>query len=225
MARVSVLLLGLLSVLFLSVPLGCARKQEGPPPLEVSFRRGPSSQGLTADIANTSSLGLDDVVVVVRRPDGTEPHTRRFYRLAAGQTEMVDARYLKGWAIRTGDRLSIRCSQYQEELELIASLPAKLSGEPRVSVSFRNSKVPFQGLVAGMTNNSDQQLTGLTVTVQDPQENDRRTYQIKGGIPPHDNVDVGFLELDQWKLKAGQKLTISCDQYQGQKQVEVTKPK
>jgi hypothetical protein len=85
---------------------------------------------------------------------------------------------------------------------------------PPISLSYRVSKIPGQGMVMGITNHSDNEpLTGVQVSITFPNEGAERTYVVKKQPGPRDSIAVGWVELDGWKLKRGDKVAVRCRSY------------
>ena len=103
-------------------------------------------------------------------------------------------------------------------------MKAPVNGPPPLNISFRTSKIPLQGLVMGITNTSEIELDGVIVRVHSPGEEGMRSYVIEAPLVPNDTITVGWVELDGWKLKSGDEVTIECDEYTQPKKVTVTKP-
>jgi hypothetical protein len=69
-------------------------------------------------------------------------------------------------------------------------------------------------MVMGLTNTSaDEPLAGVHVDVTSPKEGDKRSYLLKKKLPPGDSISVGWMELDGWKLKRGDKVAVRCKGY------------
>lgn len=98
-------------------------------------------------------------------------------------------------------------------------------GPPPVEFSFRKSQIPLRGMVIGIRNTSEREtLDNFIVRVTSPGEKDERSYRVEKPLKPHDSITVGWVELDGWKLKPGDELTITCKQYAGEAKVTVPKP-
>lgn len=95
--------------------------------------------------------------------------------------------------------------------------PPPKPGKPPIEFSFRKSQVPTKGMVAGIRNSSDsEELSELVVQVHGPNEKGQRSHRVDSIVRPQDSITVGWVELDGWKLKAGDSLTVRCRQYTGE---------
>lgn len=85
---------------------------------------------------------------------------------------------------------------------------------PPLKASFRKAQIPTRGMVAGLNNSSSSESIKVeTVFVQGKDENEERSYRMDATIRPRDSISIGWVELDGWKLKSGDKLRIRCDGY------------
>jgi hypothetical protein len=91
-------------------------------------------------------------------------------------------------------------------------LPPK-PGAPPVSFSFRKSQVLTKGMVAGIQNTGDEPLSDIVVQVGSPKEEGSRSHRVGGPIRPDDTITVGWVELDGWKLKPNDKMSVKCAEY------------
>jgi hypothetical protein len=92
--------------------------------------------------------------------------------------------------------------------------PPTRPGEPPLKISYRHSQIPRHGMVAGFNNPStSESITVVAVFVQGKGEKEERSYRIDREIKPLDTISVGWVQLDGWKLKRGDKLRIRCEQY------------
>lgn len=91
------------------------------------------------------------------------------------------------------------------------AVPPPQAGPPPLKVSFRKSQVPFHGLVAGINNPTDQTIQVVAVLVQDAADAHPRTHRLDYELKSLDTMTVGWTELDGWKLKSKDKLTIRCE--------------
>jgi hypothetical protein len=81
-------------------------------------------------------------------------------------------------------------------------------------------------MVVGVQNKSPAEtLTNLVVKVNAPQEKESRSYKVNAEVLPHDTITVGWIELDGWKLKPNDQLSVSCAQYSGDATAVVPEPK
>jgi hypothetical protein len=102
--------------------------------------------------------------------------------------------------------------------------PAK-PGQPPIAFSFRKSQIPTQGMVAGVQNKSSTEtLTNFVIKVSAPQENGTRSHKVNSPVEPQDTITVGWIELDGWKLKPNDKISVSCEQYSGDATAVVPEP-
>jgi hypothetical protein len=96
------------------------------------------------------------------------------------------------------------------------------AGPPPIAFSFRKAQVPTRGLVVGLSNTStNQSLTDLVVQVTAPNEQRARSHRVGGPIEPQDTITIGWMELDGWKLKPGDSLTVSCQEFSEASKTEV----
>ena len=103
--------------------------------------------------------------------------------------------------------------------------PEPSVGPPPIEFNFRKSQIPTQGLVAGLSNTSKTEtLTNLIVHVRGKDEQGTRSHRLKSELKPQDTVTVGWLQLDGWKLKPGDSMTVTCDQYTAAAKVVVSEP-
>lgn len=99
------------------------------------------------------------------------------------------------------------------------------AGSPPVEFSFRKAQIPTRGMVVGIKNASPSDtLTGLTVEVRSPAEETTRSHAIEKEIKPRDTITVGWVELDGWKLKPGDELSVAAARYTEPKTVTVPQP-
>jgi hypothetical protein len=102
-----------------------------------------------------------------------------------------------------------------------AALPK--DGPPPIRVSYRPSKIPRQGMVAGLNNPSvEESLKLVAVFIQGKGETEGRSYRLDRVIKPLDSISLGWLEFGGWKLKPGDKLRIRCEEYKDDLECEVS---
>jgi hypothetical protein len=100
-------------------------------------------------------------------------------------------------------------------------VPAR-PGPPTLKVSYRKSQIPTQGMVVNLNNPStSESLKALVVFVRAKDEKEDRSYRLDRPIKPLDSMQVGWNELGGWKLKAGDKLRIQFEGYEGEVECEV----
>jgi len=100
--------------------------------------------------------------------------------------------------------------------------PSPRPGAPSLKVSFRKSQIPAQGMVAGINNpSSTVPVKVIAVFVKGKDDKEERSYRIDREIKPLDSITVGWIELDGWKLKHGDKLRIRCEGYTDDLESEV----
>jgi hypothetical protein len=87
------------------------------------------------------------------------------------------------------------------------------AGPPPLRVSYRKSKLPAQGMVAGINNPSEQAIKVAVVFVQGKFEQEERSYRLDQDIKPLDTLSVGWAELGGCKLQKGDRLHIRCEGY------------
>ena len=97
-------------------------------------------------------------------------------------------------------------------------------GPPPIEFSFRKSQIPLKGMVMGIQNTSDTDLEVVTISVRSPKDEGARSHVIETRIVPKDSITVGWVELDGWKLKPGDEVTVECTGYNAPKKVTVPKP-
>ena len=98
-------------------------------------------------------------------------------------------------------------------------------GQPPIAFSFRKSQILNKGMVAGIQNKSTTEtLTNFVVTVSAPQEKETRSHRVKVAVEPQDTITVGWIELDGWKLKPNDKISVTCEQYAGDATAVVPEP-
>jgi hypothetical protein len=94
---------------------------------------------------------------------------------------------------------------------------APKAGPPPIEFRFRKSQVPTKGMVAGLRNASDAEtLTEFIVHVRGAKEQDVRSHRVDVPVEPQDTITVGWVELDGWKLKPGDTMTVRCREYVGE---------
>jgi hypothetical protein len=99
-----------------------------------------------------------------------------------------------------------------------------VAGPPPLRVSFRPSKIPTEGMVAGFNNLSElESIRVIAVFVQGKGEKAERSYRLDREIKPLDSISFGWIESNGWKLKPGDKLRVRCDRYQSDLECEVPK--
>jgi hypothetical protein len=92
--------------------------------------------------------------------------------------------------------------------------PPEKGEAPPLQVSFRKSQVPTQGMVAGINNPSATHSLKVTaVFVQGKNDKQARSHRLDCELKPLDTTTLGWMELDGWKLKSGDKLRIRCEGY------------
>ena len=96
-----------------------------------------------------------------------------------------------------------------------AVAPAPKAGAPPLEFSVRKSQIPTKGMVVGIRNASDATLEEFIVYVEAEGEEGKRSYRVDAPLRPEDSITVGWMELDGWELKAGDRLTVKCKQYTG----------
>jgi hypothetical protein len=85
---------------------------------------------------------------------------------------------------------------------------------PPLKLSFRKSQIPTEGMVAGINNpSSSESIKVIAVFVKGKDEKEERSYRLDREVKPLDSISVGWVELNGWKLKPGDKLRIRCDGY------------
>lgn len=103
--------------------------------------------------------------------------------------------------------------------------PDPKPGPPPLEFSFRKSQIPLKGMVAGVRNAStDEVLENFVVQVQPAGEESERSHRPIHLLKPQDSFTVGWAELDGWKLKPGDVLRVTCDQYEGEASATVPEP-
>ncbi len=103
-----------------------------------------------------------------------------------------------------------------------AASPRPRPGPPPLKVSFRKSQIPTEGMVAGINNpSSSESIQVVAVFVQGKGEKEERSYRIDRELKPLDSIAVGWVQLNGWKLKPGDKLRIRCEGYTGDLESEV----
>src|SRR5713101_2156156 len=99
---------------------------------------------------------------------------------------------------------------------------APIQGPPPLKVSFRKSQIPTEGMVAGINNPStSESVKVIAVFVKGKEDKEERSYRIDREIKPLDTISVGWIELNGWKLKHGDKLRIRCVEYADDLESEV----
>jgi len=77
-------------------------------------------------------------------------------------------------------------------------------------------------MVAGINNTSiSESVKEVVVFVRSKNEKEERSYRIDREIKPLDSVSVGWIQLNGWKLKSGDKLRIRCEGYTEDLEIEV----
>ncbi len=95
-------------------------------------------------------------------------------------------------------------------------------GPPPLKVSFRKSQIPTEGMVAGINNpSSSESIQVVAVFVRGKGEKEERSYRIDRELKPLDSISVGWIQLNGWKLKPGDKLRIRCEGYTDDLESEV----
>lgn len=103
--------------------------------------------------------------------------------------------------------------------------PDPKPGPPPIKFSFRKSQIPLKGMVAGIRNTSSEEtLENFVVRVKSSGEEGERSHRPLNQLEPQDSFTVGWAELDGWKLKPGDVLTVTCDQYKGEASAKVPEP-
>ena len=101
-------------------------------------------------------------------------------------------------------------------------IAAPRPGPPPLKVSFRKSQIPTEGMVAGINNpSSSESIQVVAVFVRGKGEKEERSYRIDRELKPLDSISVGWIQLNGWKLKPGDKLRIRCEGYTDDLESEV----
>ena len=88
------------------------------------------------------------------------------------------------------------------------------AGPPPFKVTFRNSQIPTQGMVANVNNPSaTEKIKVAVVFVQGKGEKEERSYRLDREVKALDSLTIGWAELGGWKLMPGDKLRIQCEGY------------
>ena len=99
------------------------------------------------------------------------------------------------------------------------------TGSPPIEFSFRKAQIPTRGMVVGIKNaSSSETLESLTVEIRSPSEESTRSHVVEKEVKPRDSITVGWVELDGWKLKLGDEISVTSDRYMQPKTVTVPKP-
>ena len=96
-------------------------------------------------------------------------------------------------------------------------------GPPPVEVHFRKSQIPLKGLVMGVRNTSTSSLEIATVSIRSPDDDGTRSHVITKRVLPKDSITIGWMELDGWKLKEGDEITLECTGYEVPFSITVTR--
>ena len=102
----------------------------------------------------------------------------------------------------------------------VFGLIAGCGGGPPVTVHHRDSILDM-GKVIIVTNNSDKYLHGVKVRVS---AGDQEKTCLILTIAPHDSVEVGWMQLDEWKIPEGSETRITCDGFRGSSGPWLEKP-
>ena len=101
--------------------------------------------------------------------------------------------------------------------------PEPKPGAPPLAFHYRKAQIPGKGLVAGIENTSPgETLSDFVIKISSKE--DQRSYRIGKTLRPEDSMTVGWVELDGWKLKEDDQLSISCEQYADAATSTVTTP-
>jgi hypothetical protein len=85
---------------------------------------------------------------------------------------------------------------------------------PPLKLSYRKSQIPTEGMVVGINNpSSSDSIKVIAVFVQGKNEKEERSYRIDQELKPLDSISVGWIQLNGWKLKSGDKLRVRCEGY------------
>jgi hypothetical protein len=84
---------------------------------------------------------------------------------------------------------------------------------PPLKASFRPAQIPTRGMVAGVNNASGSIVTVETVFVRSKDDAQERSYRLDRKIAPRDSITIGWVELDGWKLRTGDRLRLACEGY------------
>jgi hypothetical protein len=77
-------------------------------------------------------------------------------------------------------------------------------------------------MVAGINNpSSSESIQVVAIFVRGKGEKEERSYRIDGELKPLDSIAVGWVQLNGWKLKGGDKLRIRCEGYTDDLESEV----
>lgn len=95
------------------------------------------------------------------------------------------------------------------------------AAQPPIEFSFRKSQIPTRGLVVGIRNASTSEtLTNFVVKVSSPKEQGTRSHRVDAPLEPQDTITVGWVELDGWKLKPEDQISVTCEEYTGEATAE-----
>jgi hypothetical protein len=90
----------------------------------------------------------------------------------------------------------------------------QLVGPPPLKAVFRKASVPTKGQVVGLGNpDGPQAIRVVQVYVRSANENDERPYRVDKSVAPNDSISLGWMELDGWALKSGDRIRVQCDGY------------
>jgi len=94
------------------------------------------------------------------------------------------------------------------------AVPPPKPGPPPLKLSFRKAQIPTEGMVAGINNpSSSETIKVIAVFVKGKDEKEERSYRLDHELKPLDSVTVGWIQLNGWKLKPGDKLRVRCEGY------------
>jgi hypothetical protein len=92
--------------------------------------------------------------------------------------------------------------------------PPAVVGPPPLTASFRKASVPTKGYVVGLSNvDSPQAIHVVQIYVQSANEKDERPYRVDKSVSMKDSISLGWMELDGWPLKSGDRLRVECSGY------------
>lgn len=92
--------------------------------------------------------------------------------------------------------------------------PPAAIGPPPLKASFRKASVPTKGFVVGLSNvDSPQAIHVVQVYVKSAKEEGERPYRVDKSVATKDSISLGWMELDGWPPKSGDRLRVECSGY------------
>lgn len=112
----------------------------------------------------------------------------------------------------TTERLSGLSVAVMAVLSLFVSGCGKSALPPPVTITYRDSFIGV-GKVIQITNNSSHHLYNVRVVGRNYKEVSSASVKATDHLSPHDYVEVGWMEFEDWVPVPGESVEVYCDDY------------